>query len=276
MTDIARETIKTNWDLIDDHLDGGLGKGELGFIVAPAGSGKSWFLARLGAEAMKQGKNVMHFTMELNEKYVGLRYDACFSGIAFQDIRKNIPMVKDAISKVSGKLFVKYFPLKTASASTLKMHIERLQLILGIHIDIVIVDYADILRPITVDKNSNSYSEGGTVYEELRQMIGELQIPAWSASQSNRCLSLQTVVNEQVRGDVKLKDLMVGDCILTHDGYKCVSHIFPINSQPVYKIKTKSGKEIICSINHRFPTQYGKIKSIDVGLSVGDKLFVKK
>ena len=40
MSDSARETIKTNWDIIDTHLDGGLGKGELGFVVAPAGSGK--------------------------------------------------------------------------------------------------------------------------------------------------------------------------------------------------------------------------------------------
>ena len=40
MSAAARDIIKTNWDLIDTHLDGGLGKGELGFIVAPAGSGK--------------------------------------------------------------------------------------------------------------------------------------------------------------------------------------------------------------------------------------------
>ena len=40
MSEAARETVKTGWDLVDGHLDGGLGKGELGFIVAPAGSGK--------------------------------------------------------------------------------------------------------------------------------------------------------------------------------------------------------------------------------------------
>ena len=84
----------------DNHMDGGLGKGELGFVVAPAGSGKSWFLAHLGAEAMKQGKNVMHFTMELNEKYVGLRYDAYFSGLAFQEVKKNTAFVKEKIDEI--------------------------------------------------------------------------------------------------------------------------------------------------------------------------------
>jgi replicative DNA helicase len=214
MSDSARETIKTNWDIIDTHLDGGLGKGELGFVVAPAGSGKSWFLARLGVEAMKQGKNVMHFTMELNEKYVGLRYDACFSGVAFQDVRKNIPLIKKSIETVPGKLFIKYFPLKTASAATLKMHIDRLQLILGIHIDIVIVDYADILRPFVQDKNANSYSEGGNVYEELRQVLGELQVPGWTASQSNRGAHEEEIIQAGNVAD-SYRKIMTGDFILS-------------------------------------------------------------
>ena len=280
MTDTARETVKTNWDIIDMHLDGGLGKGELGFIVAPAGSGKSWCLARLGAEAMKQGKNVMHFTMELNEKYVGLRYDSCFSGIAFQDIRKNVKLVKDTISSVPGKLFIKYFPLKTASASTLKMHVDRLEIVTGIKIDFMIVDYADILRPLSTNKNANSYSESGDVYEELRSVLGELQIPGWSASQSNRCLTLDTRVIVNRNGLQDMIDIIgnvkIGDKLLTHDGYKRVSKVFPIQTQPVYRIKLKSGKEIMCSINHEFPVKYGILKSIGSGLQVGDKLFTIK
>ena len=122
MSEMARETIKTNWSMIDTHLAGGLGKGELGFIVAPAGSGKSWFLAKIGSEALLQGKNVMHFTMELNEKYVGRRYDAIFSGLAFQDVEKKKDIVKQKLDEIrakgGGKLFVKYFPTKAASAQS--------------------------------------------------------------------------------------------------------------------------------------------------------------
>jgi len=214
MSEMAREVIKTNWEIIDTHMDGGLGKGELGFVVAPAGSGKSWFLSRIGAEAMRQGKNVMHFTMELNEKYVGLRYDACFSGIAFQEVRKNVQQIKDALATIPGKLFIKYFPIKTASASTLKMHIDRFQLITGIKIDLVIVDYADLLRPLVADKNANSYSDGGSVYEELRGMLGELQVPGWTASQSNRGAHEEEVIGA---GNVaeSYKKIMTGDFILS-------------------------------------------------------------
>jgi len=237
-------------------------------------SHNSWVLAKLGAEAMKQGKNVLHFTLELNENYVGLRYDSCFTGIDFQNIRNNIDIVKQKISEVPGKLVIKYFPLKTVSAHSLKSHTERLA-VLGTKIDMIVVDYADILRPVHSDRNSNSYSEAGGIYEELRSIAGELQIPIWSASQANRC----HLVDDQVltnRGTIRLGDLTINDLVLTHKGLKKVTKIFPTETQPVYKIKLRSGKEINISANHRVPTADGRLKSLETGLSVGDKLFTKK
>ena len=62
-------------------MDGGLGSGELGVVVAPAGIGKTWCLQSMGASAVKQGLNVVHYTLELNQNYVGLRYDTIFSGV---------------------------------------------------------------------------------------------------------------------------------------------------------------------------------------------------
>jgi len=218
MSQMARDCTPTGWDIIDKRLDGGLGRGELGFIVAPAGSGKSWLLVRLGAEAIKKGKNVLHVTLELNEHYVGLRYDAYFTGFAFQEVRKHIPEVKNKIDELKknggGQLWVKYFPLKTASPQTLKMHIDRLQLITGMKVDMLVVDYADILRPFMSEKNANSYSEAGSVYEELRQIAGELQIPVWSASQSNRGAHEEEVIQALNVAD-SYRKIMTGDFILS-------------------------------------------------------------
>ena len=186
MSEMARKTVATGWPTIDALVDGGLGPGELGVIVAPAGVGKSWVLARIGAECMKKGKTVIHYTLELTENYVGLRYDCCFTGIQFQDIKNHVDDVKKKIETIPGKLFVKYFPLKTVSAQSLKFHFERVAMLEGVKPDMIVVDYADILRPIEKDKNSNSYSEMGGIYEELRQIAGELQVPVWTASQTNR------------------------------------------------------------------------------------------
>jgi replicative DNA helicase len=214
MSEMARYTTKTNWPLIDDLLDGGLAKGELGFVVAPAGSGKSWILARLGAEAMKAGKNVCHFTLELNENYVGLRYDACFTGIDFQEIRKHVDVVKKKIEEIPGKLFIKYFPIKTIAAHTIKMHVERIQMLTSTPVDMIVVDYADLLRPMTAERNSNSYSEAGSVYEELRAVAGELQVPIWSASQANRGAHEEEVIQAHNVAD-SYRKIMTGDVVLS-------------------------------------------------------------
>ena len=214
MSEMCRNTIPTGWDVIDSLMDGGLGPGELGIVVAPAGIGKSWLLCSLGAKAMKRGKNIAHFTLELNENYVGLRYDCCFTHIDFQEIKHRQGEVEDVIKKIDGKLFEKYFPLKTVSAQSLKFHIERIQALENVKINEMIVDYADILRPQEKEKNSNSYSEAGNIYEELRQVAGELQIPVWTASQTNRSGGQEDVVQAHNIAD-SYRKIMTADFVFS-------------------------------------------------------------
>lgn len=214
MSEMCRNTISTGWEVIDSLMDGGLGPGELGIVVAPAGIGKSWLLCSLGAKAMKTGKNIAHFTLELNENYVGLRYDCCFTHIDFQEIKHRQQDVEEQIKHIKGKLFVKYFPLKTVSAQSLKFHIERIQSLENIKIDEMIVDYADILRPLEKEKNSNSYSEAGGIYEELRQVAGELQIPVWTASQTNRSGGQEDVVQAHNIAD-SYRKIMTADFVFS-------------------------------------------------------------
>lgn len=214
MSEMCRNTVSTGWEVVDDLMDGGLGPGELGIVVAPAGIGKSWLLCSLGAKAMLQGKNIAHFTLELNENYVGLRYDCCFTHIDFQEIKYKQKEVEEQIKNVPGKLFVKYFPLKTVSAQSLKFHIERIQTLENIKIDEMVVDYADILRPQEREKNSNSYSEAGGIYEELRQVAGELQIPVWTASQTNRTGLSEEVVQAHNISD-SYRKIMTADFVIS-------------------------------------------------------------
>jgi hypothetical protein len=219
LSDIARSCVRTGWPLIDQLADGGLGPGELGVIISSAGGGKSWCLARIGAEATLQGKNVIHFTLELNESYVGRRYDSCFTGIDFQAISKQKELVKKLVSDMQnqtgfGTLKVKYFPIKTVSAMSLKSHLERCQMISGIKYDMMIVDYADILRPIVSEKNSNSYNEAGSIYEELRMIAGELQIPVWTASQGNRSSSEEDIITASNVAD-SYRKIMTADFVMS-------------------------------------------------------------
>ena len=191
LEDSARITVKTPWDVINDITDGGLGAGELGVIVAPAGIGKSWTLQALGSEVIKQGKTVVHYSLELNENYVGLRYDSIFSGVTTANIKYHKEEVEKKISKLPGKLLIKYFPTKAASVQTLGAHLKQIELS-GVDIDMVIVDYADILMPTGNFKEKRHAI--GNIYEDLRGLAGELEIPIWTASQANRSALEEDVI----------------------------------------------------------------------------------
>ena len=187
----ARITVATPWDVVNDITDGGLGAGELGVIVAPAGIGKSWTLQALGSEVIKKGKTVVHYSLELNENYVGLRYDSIFSGVTTANIKYHKEDVEKKLSHLPGKLLIKYFPTKAASVQTLGAHLKQIELS-GVDIDMVIVDYADILMPTGNFKEKRHAI--GNIYEDLRGLAGELEIPIWTASQANRSALEEDVI----------------------------------------------------------------------------------
>ena len=187
----SRITVPTPWDVINDITDGGLGPGELGVVVAPAGIGKSWTLQALGSEVIRKGKTVVHYSLELNENYVGLRYDSIFSGVTTANIKYHKEEVEKQISKLPGKLLIKYFPTKAASVQTLGSHLKQIE-ISGVKVDMVIVDYADILMPTGFFKEKRHAI--GNIYEDLRGLAGELEIPIWTASQANRSALEEDVI----------------------------------------------------------------------------------
>ena len=194
LTQSSRVTVKTGWDPIDEVMDGGLGAGELGVVVAPAGIGKSWCLQTLGASAVKEGLNVVHYTLELNENYVGLRYDTVFSGVTTSDIQFYQEDVKKKIDSLKGTLLIKYFPTKSASVQTLTSHLSQIE-IQTQQPDLILVDYADILKGVGSEKRHVLEN----IYEDLRGLAGEMECPIWTASQANRS-SLEEGVIDATKG----------------------------------------------------------------------------
>jgi len=184
MEDLKRTTVPTKWQPINDLMDGGLGPGELGVVVAPSGVGKTWILTAIGAEAVRNGLSVVHYTMELSEHYVGARYDTVFTGIPSVELKDKKEEVKGKIKNLRGKLLIKYFPPKGVTVKKLQTHIEKM-ITLDNKPDVIIVDYADLLLSHS-NKSDSTYAEQGGVYIDLRGMSGEMEIPIWTASQTNR------------------------------------------------------------------------------------------
>jgi len=210
-SETARTTVPTGWDVIDDLTQGGLGGGELGVIVAPAGVGKTWVLAAIGANSMKKGRHIVHYSLELNEAYVGLRYDSIFTGIANQNLKYHKDDVQTEMDKLKGDLVIKYYPTKSASVNTLSAHLKRITT-LGTEVDMVVVDYADILKDTGGSKEVRHAL--GNIYEDLRGLAGEFQIPVWTASQANRS-ALDEDVIEATKVSESYQKIMTADFVMS-------------------------------------------------------------
>jgi replicative DNA helicase len=212
--DAVRNPLKTGWDIIDNLLDGGLGAGDLGIIVASAGIGKSWMLTALGTYALKHNKIILHYTLELSEEYTGRRYDSVLTKVPFRDLKFHKDEVEKKCKNLKGNLIIKEYFLKQASVNTLRAHYEDVITTTGLTPDMMIIDYADRLKSITSDKNTRADKVFGNLYDEIKGLAKELQIPIWSASQTNRQGSRDDVVRGDTISD-SFEKLMVADFVMS-------------------------------------------------------------
>jgi hypothetical protein len=212
-TENVRQTNPTPWPLINDLANGGFGKGELILFVAPPGIGKSTAMMNIGAHGVTKGLNVVHYTMELSEQYTAQRYDAIITGIATQNLKYHVDEVEAELKKrVNGNLIIKYYPTKTASVNTLKAHLDQM-ILLGTKPDMVVVDYADLLRGSSRSREK-LHEDLEIIYEELRGLAGEYEIPVFSASQSNRSSADSDIVTgDQIASS--FAKVMVADFIIS-------------------------------------------------------------
>jgi intein/homing endonuclease len=74
---------------------------------------------------------------------------------------------------------------------------------------------------------------------------------------------------ELLNGEVKsIKDVVPGDQLISHDGYRTVVMTHEIKPKECVKITLKSGKTLIVSKDHVFPSRDGR-KSVNTGLVAG-------
>jgi replicative DNA helicase len=211
---VNRQACPTGLRRLDekDILRGGLGRGEIGVLAAPTGVGKSHFLVAMGANAMRHGKNVVHYTFELTETDVGVRYDSNLCDIPSNEV---LERKEEVIAKYKemqlGRLVIKEYPTGTATVNTIRTHIEKLSL-KGFVPSLIVVDYADVMR--SSRKMESLRHELKLVYEELRNLAMDLGIPVWTASQANRDASNSEVVGLENMSEAYGK-AMVADIVLS-------------------------------------------------------------
>ena len=186
-----RTPVPTPWDKFNEILQGGLGEGDFGLIFGNPGGGKSWSLIAMGAHAVKCGYNVIHYTLELGEGYVGRRYDAYFTDIPVDKLKFNREKVGEATTDLPGNLIIKEYPMGKASLSTIEGHIKKC-IDLDFKPDLIIIDYVDLLS--SKRTNRERKDEIDDIYMGTKGLARELKLPIWSVSQVNRAGAKDNII----------------------------------------------------------------------------------
>jgi KaiC/GvpD/RAD55 family RecA-like ATPase len=181
--------VSTGWPQLDKIMYGGMSRGELNIFAGGSGSGKSLVMMNLAVNFLYQGLSGVYITLELSEELTSLRTDAMLTSMSTKDIRKDLDTVELKVKmagKKSGKYRVKGLPAQS-NVNAIRSYIKEVQIQTGMPVDFVMIDYLDLVMPVSVKVNPNDqFIKDKYVSEELRNLAKELGVLMVTASQLNR------------------------------------------------------------------------------------------
>lgn len=188
----TEDRIPTYFPAFDDIINGGFPKLTFNVFTAKIHGGKSNTMANFAARQVLHGHNVILLTLEMSEDAFAQRFDSILTGLdtnrmySSREYRRKLARSLNSVRENEriGKLFIKQYPTGAASILDFRMYLRELQ-IRDINIDIVYVDYINLMRAAYKNKGS-MYEDIKTISEELRALSFEFKCPIISVSQLNR------------------------------------------------------------------------------------------
>jgi archaellum biogenesis ATPase FlaH len=181
--------ISTGWPAMDRKLFGGMNKGELNIFAGGSGSGKSLFMQNLAVNWVTAGLNGVYLTLELSEGLSAMRIDSMLTNISTKEVFKDLDTVEmkvKMVGKKAGNLQIKYMPAQS-TVNDVRAYLKELEITKNMHIDFLLIDYLDLLMPVSAKVSPNDlFVKDKYVSEELRNLAREINTIFVTASQLNR------------------------------------------------------------------------------------------
>jgi len=181
--------VSTGWNGLDRKLFGGMNRGELNIFAGGSGSGKSLFMQNLSLNWLQQGLNGVYITLELSEELSAMRIDGMVTGFPSRDVFKKVEEVELKVkmaAKKCGQFRLKYLPAQS-NVNDIRAYLKELQIQTGLKADFIMIDYLDLLMPVSAKVSPNDqFIKDKYVSEELRNLAREMDLLLVTASQLNR------------------------------------------------------------------------------------------
>lgn len=181
--------VSTGWPQMDRILYGGFSRGALNIFAGGSGSGKSLVMMNLALNWLQQGLSGVYITLELSEELCSLRTAAMLTDMGTKDIRRDLDTTELKVKmagKKAGAYRIKALPAQS-NVNDIRSFIKEYEIQTGTKVDFIMVDYLDLVMPVSVKVNPNDqFIKDKYSAEELRNLSIELNVLLVTASQLNR------------------------------------------------------------------------------------------
>jgi len=177
-----------------DKLLGGLQRSDLLIIAGRPGTGKTGFLLTIAKNAaLKHKKHVAMFSLEMSNEQLVQRMIAQDTGINTQELRSgkiqddHWDILTQSMENLSNS---KIYLDDTPALTPIQMRTKCRRLHLEHHIDLILVDYIQLMSGDT--RNDNRVQEVSYISRNLKTLARELNVPVLAAAQLSRAVEQRT------------------------------------------------------------------------------------
>lgn len=188
------KAVTTGLETVDNwFLWKGMYPGEIHLVCGRPGVGKSTVLSHIGVHALLNRKKVFYASFELSAMDILMKFGSRVTGLTMRELLDpvNSEIYQKKMTKIiqfqgeQNTLRVNFWPVKSASANTLRSYLVRLHAIEGFKPDIILIDYPALMCPNRGLGNDN-YEDLGTIGNELIALGHEFGAPVVGAVQPQR------------------------------------------------------------------------------------------
>lgn len=180
-----RRPIPTGEARIDKELDGGIGRAEVGAVMAPTGRGKTILLVDFAVGALLAGYRVFYAGLEDPIWKLRARMNRRLLGLTREQLEANpdaaVEKAKKIMALVKGDIEIEWFKPRVTKWEEIISAVERSEQRRGRAYDLLVVDYLNKVAAPRADMKD--YQASQALSELAAGWVGEQNKAMWTAIQ---------------------------------------------------------------------------------------------
>lgn len=230
--DMRIDQMAVPWQTLQKYT-GGIRKGDLWYVAARLGQGKSWTLGCFVRDALVAGRKVLFYSLEMSQQQVmtrmhtllGAQLGLAVDHVAMRDKKFDVfayQKIHDAIrAQINGELFVHDSSHGRVSPANLIAQ--------GKDVDLVVIDYAGLMSSPLGSRAVDDWRTMASISNMLKEVAVSADIRILAAAQINRDGDAPgwkpPKVKNLAQSDALGQD---GDVVLTHKQYSQSTMVYGI------------------------------------------------